>query len=155
MFSCLSEISVSKRSYDFFLYLKPFCKKLLNLVWSLLMNILCQLNKVTQEFTCICKQKTFSPVSSANSSQTDKALPVKTFKPNFVTFFVYFGNGSFDYLWNFFICYGSKPGRHFARNLSKFSVACLEKLEVNQWIALDIRWLSSQSERAKNTIHCF
>ena len=73
MFSCLSEISVLKRSYDFFLYLKPFCKKLLNLVSSLLMNILCQLNKVTQDFICICRQKTFSPVLSINSSQTDKA----------------------------------------------------------------------------------
>ena len=35
--------------------------------------------------------------------------------------------------------------------------ACLimKELEVNQWIALDIHWSSSQSERAKNTIHCF
>ena len=51
----------------------------------------CQLNKVTQDLICICRQKTFSPVSSINSSQTDKALPVKTSKPNFVTFLVYFG----------------------------------------------------------------
>ena len=43
-------------------------------------------------------QKSFSPVSLINSSQTDVALPVKTSKPNFVTFFVYFGNSSFDYL---------------------------------------------------------
>ena len=43
-------------------------------------------------------QKSFSPVSSINSSQTDIALPAKTSKPNFVAFFVYFGNSSFDYL---------------------------------------------------------
>ena len=55
-------------------------------------------NKVTQDLICICKQKTFSLVSSINSSQTDKALPVKNFEPNFVTFFVYFGNSLFDYL---------------------------------------------------------
>ena len=48
-------------------------------------------------------QTSFSPVSSINSSQTDIALPVKTCKRNFVTFFVYFGNSSFDYLWNFFV----------------------------------------------------
>ena len=54
----------------------------------------CELKKVTQDLSliCICKQKTFSPVLSINSSQKDKALPVKTSKPNFVTFFVYFGN---------------------------------------------------------------
>ena len=66
------------------------------------------MNKVTQDLICICKQKTFSPVSSINSSQTDKALPVKTSKPNFVTFFVYFGNSLFDFLGNVFVCYGSK-----------------------------------------------
>ena len=33
---------------------------------------------------------------------------------------------------NFFVCYGNKPGRHFARNLREFGVARLEELEVNQ-----------------------
>ena len=42
----------------------------------------CQLNKATQDLIFICKQTTFSPVSSINSSQTDQALPVKTSKPN-------------------------------------------------------------------------
>ena len=28
---------------------------------------------------------------------------------------VYFGNTLFNYLRNFFVCYGSKPGSHFAR----------------------------------------
>ena len=46
---------------------------------------------------CICKQKTFSPVLLINLSQKDKALPVKTSKPNFVTFFVYFWNSLLDY----------------------------------------------------------
>ena len=57
-----------------------------------------QPNKVTQDLSliCICKQNTFSPVLSIKSSQKDKALPVKTSKPNFVTFFVYFGNSLLD-----------------------------------------------------------
>ena len=55
----------------------------------------------------------------------------------------------------FLFLHGSKPGRHFARNLREFGVARSEELKVNQWIVQDIHWLSSQSERAKNTIHCF
>ena len=54
--------------------------------------------KSNARLICICKQKPFPPVSSINSSQKDKALPVKTSKPNFVTFFVCFGNSSLDYL---------------------------------------------------------
>ena len=39
---------------------------------------------------------------------------------------------SLGYLrWNFFICYSSKPGNHFARNLGEFRVARWEELEVN------------------------
>ena len=72
-----------------------------------------------------------------NSSEKDNALPVKTSKPNFVTFFVYFVNSLLDYLWNFFVCYGSKPGSHFARNLREIGVARSEELEVNQWIFTD------------------
>ena len=52
--------------------------------------------QVNLSLICICKQKTFSLVLSINSSQKGKALPVKTFKPNFVTFFVYFGNSLLD-----------------------------------------------------------
>ena len=40
-------------------------------------------------------------------------------------------------------------------NLREFGVARPEELEVSQWIALDIPTLSSQSEGAKNTVHCF
>ena len=102
---------------------------------------------------CICKQKTFSPVkvSLINSSQTDKDLlvPVKISKPNF--FFDYFGNSLFDIS----LFYGSKSGSHFALNLHKYGVPRSEELEVNQWIALDVHWLRSQSDSAKNTIHCF
>ena len=84
---------------------------------------------------------------SLNSSQTDKALSVKTSNADFVIFFAYFGNSLFDYLWNFFVCYGSKPGSHFARNLHEFGVARSEELEVNQWIAVDIPadWVANQS----------
>ena len=58
----------------------------------------CELNKVTQDLSliCICKQKTFPPVLSINSSEKDKVLPVKISKPNFVTFFVNFGNSLLD-----------------------------------------------------------
>ena len=67
-------------------------------VLSLFMNMSAQYNKVTRYLIDICKQKTFSSVSSINSNQTDKALPVKASKPNLVTFFLYFGNSLFDYL---------------------------------------------------------
>ena len=40
-------------------------------------------------------------------------------------------------------------------NLREFDVSRSEELEVNQWIVQDIHWFSSQSERAKKTIHCF
>ena len=49
---------------------------------------------ITQDLIYI-NEKRFLLVSSINSSQTDKALPVKTSKPNFLTFFVYFGNSLF------------------------------------------------------------
>ena len=52
--------------------------------------------QVNLSLICICKQKTFSQVLSINSSKKDKALPVKTSKPNFVTFSVYFGNSLLD-----------------------------------------------------------
>ena len=79
----------------------------------------------------------------------------KASKPIFITFLVYIGNSLFDYLlFNCFVCYGRKQGNHFAHNfIHKFGFAYSEELEVNQWITLDI--LSSQSECAKNTIHCF
>ena len=61
-------------------------------------NSFFQLSKVTQDLSLIFigKQKTFLWVLSINSSQKDKALPVKTSKPNFVTFFVYFRNSLLD-----------------------------------------------------------
>ena len=85
-FVYLLRVKFFKWSCEFFLYSKPFRKKLLYLVLSLFMNMSAQLNKVTQDLIYICKQKTFSSVSSINSSQTDKALPVKTSKSDFVTF---------------------------------------------------------------------
>ena len=67
-------------------------------IWPVCLPCL-SLIKVTNVFEIPHQiQKSFSPVSSINSSQTDIAFPVKTSKPNFVTFFVYFGNSSFDYL---------------------------------------------------------
>ena len=61
-----------------------------------------------------------------------------------------FFRNSFSELWNFFVCYDSKPGSHFARNLREFQ---------RVWCRLEVKStgssLSSQSERAKNAIHCF
>ena len=123
----------------------------------------CQLNKATHNLVCICRQKKLLPVSSINSSQTDKALPVKTFKPNFVTVFVYFGNSLMIICEiSLFVMLRSVTAANRATpfcsgNLREFGVACLEELEVNQWIlkVLDIRREISQSQRAKSTIHCF
>ena len=76
---------------------------------------------------CICKQKTFSPVSSINSSQKDKGLPVKASTPNFVTF-VYFENSLLDYWWNFFVCLRQQTGKAFCSQLSEFGVARSEQI---------------------------
>ena len=90
-----------------------------------------------------------------NSSQKDKALPVKTSKPNFVIFFVYFGNSCLISCQISLFVKAAHRERHFARNLHEFGVARSEELEVNQWIVHDIHWLISQSDRAKDIIHCF
>ena len=52
---------------------------------------------------------------------------------------------------------GSLFSRNFGRTELSFGwgVARSEELEVNQWIVQDIYRLSSQSEDAENTIHCF
>ena len=67
-----------KRSSDFLLYLKSFCKKK-NIKSSF--QLVCeQVNLIKQHKTednLHFKQKTFSPVLSINSSQKDKALPLK------------------------------------------------------------------------------
>ena len=77
------------------MYLKSFCKKrLLNLVLSLFIN------KSTKESNARLKlnlhlqtKKVFTGFIDKFESK-DKALPVKTTEPNFVTFFVYFGNST-------------------------------------------------------------
>ena len=129
------------------IYFKPY-----------IFNRTTQLNKVTQDLNliCICKQKTLSPFLSINSCQKDQALPVKTSNSNFVTFWSCISETAclISCEISLFV-YGSKPGRHFARNLREFGVARSEVLEVNQWIVQDIHWLNSQSERVKNTMHCF
>ena len=82
--------------------------------------------KVKKDFICICKRETFSPVSSINTDAI----------PDFVTFFVFFGNSLFVYLWNFFACYGSKPGSHFAHNLREF-----------EWHWIIRVWVANQNAR--------
>ena len=56
--------------------------------------------KVTQDLSLIfiCKQETFSPVLSINSSQKDKAFNYLLNLPNRTSsqFFVYFGNSLLD-----------------------------------------------------------
>ena len=75
------------RGNFFCLYLKPFCKKItIRFSFQLIYENVCLRNEVRQDLICICRQSTLSPVSSINSSQTDKSLPVKTSKQNFVTF---------------------------------------------------------------------
>ena len=100
-----------------------------------------QISKLILAFV---NKKTFSPVIS-----------VQTSKSNFVTFFVYFGNSLFDYLWHFFVFAASKREVILLLTYREFGVALSEEVEVNQWIALDIPSVISQSERAKNSIHCF
>ena len=63
-------------------------------------------------------QKSFSPVSSINSSQTDIALPVKTSKPNFVTSSCISGTAPLIVVK--FLCY-SKPRSHFGRNFASLA----------------------------------
>ena len=48
----------------------------------------------------------------------------------------------------------NREGILLATYASLAGIARSEELEVNQWIVQGIHWLSSQSERAKNTIHC-
>ena len=90
-----------------------------------------------------------------NSSQTDKALPVKTSKPNFVTFFRYFRNSSFDYCEISLFVNAENQRAILLVTYASLASSRSEELEVNQWIALNIQRLSSQSEHAKITIHCF
>ena len=91
---------------------------------------------------CICKQKTFLTVLSINSSQKDKALAVKTSKPNFVTFFI--------------ACLLSCEISLFVTAANREGIL----LATYPSLASDIHWkdihcLSCQSKRAKNTIHYF
>ena len=100
-----------------------------------------------QDLICICKQKTFSPVSSTNSSQTEKVLPVKTSKPTFRTF-VYFRNSLFDIICEISLFVTAANQETIARNLCEFGVAHSEEMEVNQWITLDIPTSSSHYQSA-------
>ena len=98
-------------------------------------------------FISICKQKTFSPVLAINSSQKDKALTVKTSKPNFSPSLCISETACLiSYEISLFVTAANREGI-FAPKLREFGV--------NQWIVQDIHWLSTQSERTKNTIHCF
>ena len=45
----------------------------------------------------------------------------------------------FDYQWNFFVCYGRKPGNHLLVTYPSLVWSrSEEELEMNKWIALDI-----------------
>ena len=101
---------------------------------------------------CICKQKTFPPVLSINSSQKDKALPVKTSKPNFVTFFMYFRNS----LLRLVVELRQQTGKAFCSQLTRVwrrSLGGTGGESVNS--AGYSLSSSSQSERPKNAFHCF
>ena len=79
----------------------------------------------------------FSPVSSINSCQTDKALPVKTSKPSFLSFFVYFGNSLFDYLWNFLFVAATNRKAIFLLNYASWA-----SLARKNW-----RWIGERTNR--------
>ena len=129
LFSFCGGVISSKRVW-ILLNLKQLCKKKLsNLGLSLFLNMWTKYGNT--DSICVCKQKTLFPVSSTNSSQTDQALPVKASKSNFVTFFVYFGNG-FDHFWNLFVCFGGKP-----ETILLVTCASLASLARRSW-----RWIS-------------
>ena len=111
------------------------------------------MNNVTQDLICICKQKTFSPVSSINSSQMDKALYLLKL-PNQISSPSSYISGTACLIiceMSLFVMAANRTrrGSHFAHNFREFGVARSKELEVNEWIAVEI--LRSQSERAKNT----
>ena len=57
--------------------------------------------------------------------------------------FVFFGNSFFAYLWNFFFCYGSTPGSHFAPNFREFGVALRPGWIVNN-CSLNSSWMVAE-----------
>ena len=138
-----------KRSCEFFLYLKPFYKKKKTIKFSLWT---CQLNKVTQDFICI---RIFIG-SSINSNrqrfllgfQTEFCQLLRVFREKRVWLFA-----------KFLCLLLLQTRKPFCSR--RFASPARRHWRVNEWIALDIRRsgalrrLSSQSEHAKNTIHCF
>ena len=112
----------------FFLCLKPFCKNLLNVALSLVLWTWQLVNKETQDSICITNNfftgfmyefksklhlfKLLNWISSLSS-----CIPV---------------NSLFDYLWSFFVCFGSKvPESYYARNLREFGVVVTRGESVN------------------------
>ena len=70
-------------------------------------------------------------------SNRPEALPVKTSKPSFLTFFVYFGNSLFDYLWNFLFVAATNRKAIFLLNYASWA-----SLARKNW-----RWISKRTYR--------
>ena len=84
-----------------------------------------------QDLICLYKQKTFSPVSSTNSSQTENVLPVKTSKPNFVPSCISRTACLTICEISLYIT-AANWEKSIARNLCEFDIAHSEEMEVNQ-----------------------
>ena len=67
-----------------------------------------QCRKFTESRRFFCFQISKSILAFVNKKTFSPVLSVQTSKSNFVTFFVYFGNSLFDYLWHFFAVAASK-----------------------------------------------
>ena len=99
-----------------------------------------------QDLIYICKQITFSLFSLRNSCETDKATG-KNCQTNFCCLNHVF-QPQLHLVVKFLCLLWQQTGFHFSGNLHEFGLAW-------RWIAPHIPSLNSQSEHAKNTIHCF
>ena len=111
---------LQKQSW-FFLCLKPFCKNLLNVVLSLVLWTRQLVNKETHDSICLTKNFFTGFIDEFKSRLHLFKLPNRISSPSScipVTACL------FDYLWSFFVCFGSKvPESYYARNLREFGVA--------------------------------
>ena len=109
---------LQKQSW-FFLCLKPFCKNLLNVVLSLVLWTRQLVKKETHDSICLTKNFLTGFIDEFKSKLHLFKLPNRISSPS-----SYSGNSLFDYLWSFFVCFGSKvPESYYARNLREFGVA--------------------------------
>ena len=112
-------------------------------------------NKVTQGIVCICKQKTLF----TRQNQTENALPVNWLPNRISSPSSCISVTACLTIWeiSLFVT-AADPEDNLLVTFARLASPRLlgRARDVDQWIALDIRSLSSQSaEGAKNTNHCF